>query len=105
VNPKLFEVSKNAINDILLLSRKAQVIRTSKGTSLAVAPVSLQLTGARLVREAIVHCDAVYLQTIQMLEEPFDIEEAALALYDSTSYVTYLQAVLQQKDQGYIETS
>jgi hypothetical protein len=37
------------------------------------------------------HCDAVYLREILALTEPFDIQEASLALYDSPKYVKYLQ--------------
>ena len=96
VNQKMINVSKNAINDILLLSRKATVIRTSKGASLATAPVRMQLSSNRLFRDSVVHCDATYLQAIQSLDEPFDIEEASLALYGSIDYVAYLQVVLQK---------
>ncbi|MCB8943627.1 MAG: NYN domain-containing protein [Ardenticatenaceae bacterium] len=97
------EVSKNAINDVLLLSRKAQVIRTAKAASLAMAPVSLQINSSKLVRGAVVQCDAVYLQAIQSLEERFDIEEAALALYESTEYVPYLQVILQKIEHGFMK--
>ena len=96
------DVSKNAINDVLLLSRKAQVIRTAKGATLAVAPVSLRINSEKMVRESVVRCDVVYLQAIQSLDEPFDIEEAAIALYESASYVTYLQALVQKIESGHL---
>ena len=99
------DVSNNAINDILLLSRKAHVIRTSKAASLAVAPVKLQLCAEKLVREAVIYCDATYLQAIQSLDEKFDVEEAALTLYGSTDYVAYLQVVLQKIEKNQIQTA
>lgn len=93
-NQKGMDASKNAINDVLLLSRKAHVIRTAKGATLATAPVKLELNSERMLRDSVIHCDIVYLQAIRSLDEPFDIEEASLALYDSKSYSDYLKAIL-----------
>lgn len=87
-------ISKNMINDMLLIARHAQVISTLKGKSLATAPVQLQLEGSNMFQEAVVRCDATYLREILDLGEPFDIEEAALALYDSPKYVPYLKMVM-----------
>ena len=89
-------ISKNMINDMLLVARQAQVIHTLKGKSLATAPVSLQLQGTNIFQEAIVRCDATYLREILELGEPFDIEEASLALYDSVKYVNYLKMVMSK---------
>lgn len=100
MNLGMSDVSKNAINDILLLARKSQIIRTLKGNSLATAPVKLQLSSDKPLKGAVIHCDAAYLQAIQSLVEPFDIREAALALYDSTDYVDYLQVVMQKYAQN-----
>lgn len=87
-------ISKNMINDMLLVARQAQVIHTLKGKSLATAPVSLQLQGTNVFQEAVVRCDSTYLREILELGEPFDIQEAALALYDSIKYVNYLEKVM-----------
>jgi uncharacterized protein (TIGR00288 family) len=87
-------VSKNMINDVLLAARQGQIIKTMKGRSLATAPVLLQLQGENNFQEAIVRCDAAYLREILDLDEPFDIEEASLALYDSKNYVAYLKMVM-----------
>jgi uncharacterized LabA/DUF88 family protein len=87
-------ISKNKINDLLLVARQAQVILTHKGKSLATAPVQLQLQGNNIFQESIIRCDAVYLRGILELGEPFDIQEAALALYDSPKYVNYLNMVM-----------
>ena len=71
-------ISKNAINAVLLLARRAQVIRTLKGTSLSTAPVLLEVKGKKAVQEAIMRCDAVYVKEILALTEQFDEEEAAV---------------------------
>jgi uncharacterized LabA/DUF88 family protein len=89
-------ISKNMINDLLLVARQAQVIHTLKGKSLATAPVRLQLDGENVFQEAVVRCDATYLRGILELGEPFDIQEAALALYDSPKYVNYLDMVMSK---------
>ncbi|MBE2221212.1 MAG: NYN domain-containing protein [Anaerolineae bacterium] len=89
-------ISKNMINDMLLIARQAQVISTLKGKSLATAPVQLQLEGANMFQESVVRCDAAYLREILELGEPFDIEEVALALYDSPKYVPYLKMVMSK---------
>jgi uncharacterized protein (TIGR00288 family) len=100
MNLGMSEVSKNTINDMMLLARRSQVIRTLKGSSLATAPVKLQLSSDKPIKEAVIYCDAAYLQAIQSLTEPFDIKEAALALYDSIDYVAYLKIVMQKYRQN-----
>jgi uncharacterized protein (TIGR00288 family) len=91
---KQVAISKNMINDVLLVARQGQVVKTLKGRSLATAPVLLQLQDANNFQEAVVRCDAAYLREILDLDEPFEIEEASLALYDSKNYVTYLKMVM-----------
>ena len=93
---KMVDVSKNTINDVLLLSRKAQVIRTAKGDSLSTAPIRLQINSDKLVQDSVICCDATYLQGIQSFNNSLDIEEAALAIYDSINYVPYLRAVMKK---------
>jgi hypothetical protein len=43
----------------------------------------------------VLRCDAAYLQAILNTNEPFDLEEAAIALYDTPSYGRYLQVVMK----------
>ena len=88
------DISKNMINAMLLLARQADVIHTQKGKSLATAPVTLYLTGPKIFQEAVMRCDAVYLQAILELPEPFEMEEAALALYYNAGHAPYLKQVL-----------
>jgi uncharacterized LabA/DUF88 family protein len=87
-------ISKNMINDVLLVARQGQVIHTLKGKSLATAPVQLQMQSEKMYQEAVVRCDAAYLRGILDLGESFDIEEAAIAIYDSPKYVNYLKMVM-----------
>jgi len=88
------EASRNIINAMVVLARRAGVVRTLKGRTLATAPVLLALEGDRLYQESVIRCDMVYLDAIRMLPEPFDLEEAALALYDKASYAPYLKGLL-----------
>jgi uncharacterized LabA/DUF88 family protein len=85
------DISKNMINATMLLARRAEVIHTLKGNSLATAPVVLKINSAQLFKDAVLYCDAIYLREILALKEPFDIEQASLAIYDSLTYVKYLQ--------------
>ncbi len=89
-------VSKNNINAVLLLARQAQVVRTLKGTSLASAPALLAIDDDKPFQEAVLRCDAAYLQRILDLDEPFDLEEAAIALYDTPNYARYLKIVMSK---------
>ncbi len=90
------EISKNMINAVMLVARQGQIIRTLKGKSLATAPVLLMLEGPKRFQEAVVRCDATYLRQILELPEPFDLTEAALALYDSVNYTAYLEMVMKK---------
>lgn len=82
--------SKTQANALLLVAREAGVLRTSKGRSLPSAPVHLQLDGDHHFQEAVIRCDRTYLQAILSLTLPFDLEETAVALYDSPAYAPYL---------------
>jgi uncharacterized LabA/DUF88 family protein len=90
------DISKNMINGVLLVARQAEVVRTLKGKTLATAPVVLQVVGEKRFSEAVVRCDAAYLRVILELPEPFDLKEAAIALYDSPDYAPYLQMVMSK---------
>jgi uncharacterized protein (TIGR00288 family) len=90
------DISKNSINAIMLAARQAQVVRTLKAKTLALAPVILAIEDEKPFQEAIMRCDAAYLQGILNSEEPFDLEEAALALYDTPGYSRYLQVVMKK---------
>jgi hypothetical protein len=89
-------ISKNMINDVLLVGRQGGVFHTLKGKSLATAPIQLELQGENMFQEAVIRCDATYLSGILELDDPFDIEEAALAIYDSPKYVNYLKMVMDK---------
>jgi uncharacterized LabA/DUF88 family protein len=89
-------ISKNLVNSMMLVSRRAQILQIRKGRSLSTAPVSLQLASEKQFQEAVIRCDTVYLSEILELSEPFDIEEAALALYDTEKYVAYLQKIMKR---------
>ncbi|MCB9419326.1 MAG: NYN domain-containing protein [Ardenticatenaceae bacterium] len=90
------DISKNSINAIMLAARQAQVIRTLKAKTLAMAPVLLAIKDEKPFQEAVKRCDAAYLQGILNSEEPFDLEEAALALYDTPGYTRYLQVIMKK---------
>lgn len=85
------KISKNMVNAVLLVAREANVIRTLKGSSLSTAPVLLALDQEKPFQEAVICCDAAYLQAIRKLPEPFDLQQAALALYDRADAAVYLQ--------------
>ncbi|MBK8987956.1 MAG: NYN domain-containing protein [Chloroflexi bacterium] len=90
------DISKNMINAVMLVARQGQIIRTLKGKSLATAPILLLVEGPKRFQEAVVRCDAAYLRIILELPEPFDIQEAAIALYDSPKYAAYLDIVMKK---------
>ena len=54
----------------------------------------LALDGDRLYQESVIRCDMIYLEAISALNEPFDLNEAALALYDQAAYAPYLKHLL-----------
>lgn len=89
------DISKNSINAVMLAARQAQVIRTLKGKTLAMAPVLLMIEDEKPFQEAVLRCDATYLQGILDSDEPFDLKEAAIALYDTPGHSRYLQVVMK----------
>ncbi len=89
------DISKNTVNAILLVARRAQVIRTLKSKSLSTAPLILEVKGEKAFQEAVMRCDAAYLQEMLALSEPFDLEEAAVALYYTPGHVRYLKVVMK----------
>lgn len=91
--------SNNIINAVMLVARRAQVLQTLKGKSLSTAPVLLDIKGEKKFQEAVMRCDATYLRAILALPEPFDLEEAAYALYYTPGHLRYLQAVMKTIDQ------
>ncbi len=88
------DISKNMINAVMLAARHAQILLTQKGRALASAPVSLAECSS--FQEAVIQCDAVYLREILELDEPFDLQAAAEALYDSAAYCRYLKQVMDK---------
>ena len=94
------ETSRNMINAMVVLARRAGVVRTLKGRTLATAPVLLAIEGDKLFQESVIRCDMVYLEAIRSLAEPFELEEAALALYDQPSYAPYLKHLLIRLDES-----
>ena len=93
------ETSRNMINAMIVLARRAGVVRTLKGKTLSAAPVLLALEGPKVFQESVVRCDMVYLDAIRSLSsEPFDLEEAALALYDQPGYTPYLRQLIARLD-------
>lgn len=87
-------ISKSAVNDILSLVRRARVIHVGKGRSFSTAPVTLQINGEKPFQKAVVECDKLYLKSIKALNEPFDIEAAAIALYGKPQYTHHLKQIL-----------
>ena len=89
------KISKNAINAVLLLARRAQVIHTLRAKSLSTAPVLLELKGQKVVQDAIMRCDAAYVKEILELADEFDEEEAAVALYYEPHFSRYLKTLIK----------
>lgn len=90
------DFSKSYVNDVLQTARRAEVVGTRNGGKLATSAVYLQLSGNRLFQEAVMRFDLTYLQEIQTLGSPFDLEEAAVALYDSVGHTRYLKVILNR---------
>jgi uncharacterized protein (TIGR00288 family) len=90
------DISKSHINDVMRVARRAHVIEVLESESLASAPVKLHLAGVRSFQDAVMLCDACYLGEIQSLADPFDLNEAAVALYDTDSYARYLKVILNR---------
>jgi hypothetical protein len=94
------EASRNIINAMIVLARRAGVVRTLKGKTLSTAPVLLAIEGPRMFQESVVRCDMVYLDAIRALPEPFDLNEAAVAIYENVSYAPYLRQLLARLDEA-----
>jgi hypothetical protein len=94
------EASRNMINAMIVLARRAGVVRTLKGKTLSTAPVLLAIEGSRMFQESVVRCDMVYLDAIRALPEPFDLNEAAVAIYENVSYAPYLRQILARLDEA-----
>lgn len=92
------DISKNIINAVMLVARRAQVVRTLKSKSLSTAPVLLEVKGDKPFQEAVMRCDAAYLREILALPDTFDLEEAALALYYTPGHIRYLKIILKGLD-------
>lgn len=90
------DISKNTINAVFLVARQAGIIHTLKGKSLSTAVVSLDLKEKNGLQEAVMRCDATYLQAILDLNESFDLEQAAEALYYPTKHLPYLKVVMNK---------
>ena len=88
-------ISKNAINAVLLLARRAHVIHTVKAKSLSTAPVLLEVKAPKALQEAIMRCDAAYVKEILALADEFDETEAAVALYYEPKYGHYLKTLIK----------
>lgn len=86
-------VSKNQINDMLLVARQAGVIRTLKGKSLSTAPIVPEVNGDRAFQDAVLCVDKAYLQAVLDMPATFDLCEASLALYDSADFAAYLRRI------------
>lgn len=92
------KISKNAINAVLLVARRAQVIHTLKDKSLSTAPVLLDIEGPKAYQESIMRCDAVYVKEILEMADEFDEAEAAVALYYEPKYGHYLKTLIKNFD-------
>ncbi len=63
---------------------------------MATAAVMLRITGDRALQEAVIKCDLVYLKEIQSLEDPFDLDQASIALYEDIGHSRYLKVILSR---------
>jgi hypothetical protein len=87
-------VSRNLANATLVLARDAGITHVRQIDTLATAKVSLKITGDKVLHKAVVLSDRAYLAKMMALPERFDINDAALALYDTQEYVPYLRRIL-----------
>lgn len=92
------DVSRNLINAMIVLARRAGVVRTLKGRTLSTAPVLLALDGPKIFQESVIRCDLAYLEAIRDLNEPFDVTEVALAIYDHVGYAPYMSQLVGRLD-------
>lgn len=89
-------ISKSLINDALRVADRANVIAVDSGNRAfsTTATITLKIAGSKTFQDTVMRCDAAYLHTVQQLESTFDLEEAAIALYDTPGYARYLKIVL-----------
>jgi hypothetical protein len=90
------DISKSYVNDVLRVARRAMVVGVDNGKSLAKAPVYLRINGQRAFQDAVIRCDVTYLKEIQNLADPFDLEQASVALYESVDHTRYLKVLLSR---------
>ncbi|MFZ0546428.1 MAG: NYN domain-containing protein [Candidatus Promineifilaceae bacterium] len=87
--------SKSYVNDVLRAAKRADVVGILNGGKLSTSPIYLKMSGDRLFQDAVMRFDLTYLQEIQLLDNcAFDLEEAAVALYESVGHTRYLKVVL-----------
>jgi len=98
-------ISRNIINAMLVLARRAGVVRTLKGKTLSTAPILPAFEGPKAFQESVIRCDMVYLEAIRALPEPFDMTEAALAIYDQPGYASYISQLVARLDAARAETT
>jgi hypothetical protein len=91
-------VSKSMINDLLRLTQRANLVEALPADSLVTAPVYWRVSGERPFQEAVMRCDVAYMRALSESNDPLDLEEAALALYDDTSRARYLKVILKRID-------
>lgn len=90
-------ISKSMVADLLRLAQRAKVVEaTARNAPFTAAPVHWLLNSERPFQEAMMRCDAVYMQTLADSTQTLDLEEAALALYDDVSRSRYLKVVLKR---------
>lgn len=97
---QIYDFSKNAINSTLIGIKRSRTIYVARGETLSTAPVRLDLEGEKVFQAAVMRLDATYLYELQQLDLPFEIDTAALVLYDSTERVSYLRHVDRRFNQG-----
>jgi len=89
-------VSKSMINDMLRLAQRAGLIEALPRDSLATAPVTWLLAGERSFQEAVMRCDAAYLQVLMRTFGALDLEQAAVALYEDSGRARYLKVIFKR---------
>ena len=90
-------MSKSQINDVLRLARRAEVLEVpdKKNAPLSSLQVLLKVGGKDVFQQAVMLCDLVYLKELKALNEhPFELDQVAIALYDSAERVPYLNYLL-----------
>lgn len=92
-NNSEMELSKNLINSVLIVAKRAGIIQVNRGKTLSTAPVQLAVSNHKAFQEAVLRTDAFYLREIEALDMPFDLAEAAVTLYDSNAHARYLKIV------------